>query len=149
MALTGTYVPSPMEWVRNQVEAYEASGGQEANTLLDTGLKVIIITTRGWRSGNLRKSPLMRVEHDGEYALTASKAGAPSHPEWYANLTADPTALTIQDGPEALDAVVRELSGDERQLWWDRAVAAYPTYEEYQNATIREIPVLLATPISR
>jgi deazaflavin-dependent oxidoreductase (nitroreductase family) len=114
MPLTGDYEPSPEQWVRDQVEAYEASGGERANTLMDTGLPVIVVTTRGRHSGRLRKSPLMRVEHGGEYALVASKGGAPAHPTWYHNLVADPLAVMIQDGPEPFDAQVRELSGTER-----------------------------------
>src|SRR5580658_3758494 len=100
MSIEGEYEPSPSEWVRNQVTEYESSGGQRANTLLDTGLPVIIVTTRGNKSGKIRKTPLMRVEHEGEYALVASKGGAPQHPVWYRNLTADPKAVMIQDGPE-------------------------------------------------
>lgn len=149
MPLTGVYEPSPSAWVREQVEAYESSGGQRANTLGDTGLPVVIVTTRGRRTGKLRKSPVMRVEHAGEYALVASKGGAPTHPLWYHNLVADPLAVTIQDGPEPFDARVRELSGDERDLWWQRAVEAYPPYAEYQLKTDRRIPVLLASPIDR
>ena len=144
MTLEGEYEPSPSEWVRNQVEAYERSGGTEANTLLDTGMPVVIVTTRGNKSGKLRKTPLMRVEHDGEYALVASQGGAPTHPVWYHNLIADPGAVTIQDGPQAFDAEVRLVEGDERQQWWTRAVAAYPPYAEYQTKTARVIPVFVA-----
>ncbi len=146
MALEGTYEPSPQAWVRDQVAAYEASGGSEANTLLDTGLRVVIVTTRGNKTGNVRKTPLMRVEHEGSYALVASQGGAPTHPVWYWNLVADPTAVMIQDGPEPFDVEVREVSGDERAVWWERAVAAYPPYAEYQESTDRLIPVLVATP---
>ena len=145
MPLEGEYEPSPVQWVRDQVEAYERSGGREANTLRDTGLPVIVLTTRGRHSGKLRKSPLMRVEHDGRYALVASVGGAPRHPVWYHNLTADPAAATIQDGPEPFDVTVRELAGTERDEWWERAVAAFPPYAEYQKKTERVIPVLLAT----
>jgi deazaflavin-dependent oxidoreductase (nitroreductase family) len=145
MPLQGDYEPSSTGWVREQVEAYESSGGQRANTLRDTGLPVIIVTTRGNKSGAIRKTPLMRVEHAGEYALVASQGGAPTHPVWYHNLTADPQAVVIQDGPEPFDAVVRELSGDERQTWWERAVAAYPPYAEYQARTERTIPVFVAS----
>jgi F420H(2)-dependent quinone reductase len=145
MPLEGDYEPSPWDWVREQVEEYEASDGERANTLLDTGLPVVIITTRGRRSGNIRKVPLMRVEHDGEYALVASLGGAPNNPTWYGNLDADPTALMIQDGAEPHDFVARELEGDERALWWGRAVEAYPSYAEYQEKTSRTIPVFLAT----
>jgi deazaflavin-dependent oxidoreductase (nitroreductase family) len=132
--------------VRDQVEAYEASGGREANTLRDTGLPVIIVTTRGKKSGKIRKFALMRVEHGGEYALVASKGGAPEHPVWYYNLKANPDAVMVQDGPEPFDVVVREVTGDVKAQWWERAVAAYPPYAEYQTKTDRVIPVLIATP---
>lgn len=144
MTLEGEYVPSPWEWVRDQVETYERTGGREANTLLDTGLPIVIVTTRGNKSGTLRKTALMRVEHDGEYALVASMGGAPKHPVWYYNLVADPSAVVIQDGPEPFEAEVREASGDERAAWWERAVAAYPPYAEYQTKTERLIPVFVA-----
>ncbi len=146
MPITGEYEPSPQDWVREQVAEYEASGGERANTLLDTGMTVIIVTTRGNKSGKVRKTPLMRVEHEGSYALVASQGGAPTHPVWYHNLTADPTAVMIQDGPEPFDAVVREVEGDERAAWWERAVAAYPSYADYQEATDRQIPLLIASP---
>jgi deazaflavin-dependent oxidoreductase (nitroreductase family) len=149
MTLDGEYEPSPAQWVRDQVESYERSGGREANTLRDTGLPVVIVTTRGNKSGSIRKTPLMRVEHDGEYALVASKGGAPSHPVWYYNLKADPSAVTLQDGPEPVAMSVRELSGDERQEWWKRAVAAYPPYADYQEKTDRLIPVFVATAAGR
>jgi F420H(2)-dependent quinone reductase len=145
MSIQGNYEPSPSQWVRDQVETYEGSGGERGNTLMDTGLPVIIVTTRGNRSGKLRKTPLMRVEHDGEYALVASKGGAPTHPVWYHNLKAEPDAVVIQDGPEPFDARVREVTGDERTAWWDRAVAAFPPYAEYQTKTTREIPVFVAS----
>jgi F420H(2)-dependent quinone reductase len=145
MSLQGNYEPSPSQWVRDQVETYEGSGGERGNTLMDTGLPVIIVTTRGNRSGKLRKTPLMRVEHDGEYALVASKGGAPTHPVWYYNLKADPDSVVIQDGPEPIDARVREVIGDDRAAWWERAVAAYPPYAEYQTKTTREIPVFVAS----
>jgi len=144
MPVDGEYEPSSAQWVRDQVDAYEASGGQLANTLRDTGLPVIIVTSRGNKSGKVRKTPLMRVEHDGQYALVASKGGAPSHPVWYYNLKSDPKAVAIQDGPEPFDAEVREVTGDERSTWWERAVAAYPPYAEYQKNTDREIPVFVA-----
>ena len=146
MTIDGEYEPSPSKWVRDQVDAYERSGGQEANTLLDTGLPVVIVTTRGNKSGKLRKTPLMRVEHGGEYALVASKGGSPTHPVWYYNLKADPDAVTIQDGPEPFEVRVRQVAGDERAEWWERAVAAYPPYAEYQTRTEREIPVFVASP---
>jgi F420H(2)-dependent quinone reductase len=145
MPLTGAYEPSPTEWVRDQVAEYEGSGGQRANTLMDTGRPVIILTTRGNKSGKLRKTPLMRVEHDGEYALIASLGGAPHHPVWYYNLQADPTAVTIQDGPEPFDFVVRESTPEEKAVWWERAVAAYPPYADYQEKTSRVIPLLVAS----
>ena len=145
MSLDGEYEPSPAQWVRDQVAEYEASGGQRANTLRDTGLPVVIVTTRGNKSGKIRKTPLMRVEHDGQYVLVASKGGAPKHPIWYYNLTSDPTAVLLQDGPEPFEVEVRELAGDERARWWERAVAAYPPYAEYQERTQRTIPVFLAT----
>ena len=147
MPLEGEYEPSPYGWVREQVAEYEASGGERANTLRDTGLPIIVITTRGHRSGKLRKTPLMRVEHDGEYALIASQGGAPTHPAWYGNLVADPEAITLQDGAEPRDFVARELEeGPERDAWWERAVAAYPPYAEYQERTDRLIPVFVASP---
>jgi F420H(2)-dependent quinone reductase len=145
MSLDGEYEPSPAQWVRDQVAEYEASGGQRANTLRDTGLPVVIVTTRGNKSGKIRKMALMRVEHDGEYALVASMGGAPKNPVWYYNLKADPNSVMLQDGPAPFEVEVRELDGDERAKWWDRAVVAYPPYAEYQKKTSRTIPVLLAT----
>ena len=144
MTLEGEYEPSTWKWVRDQVETYERTGGREANTLRDSGLPIIIVTTRGNKTGKLRKTALMRVEHEGEYALVASMGGAPKHPVWYFNLKADPTAVMIQDGPEPWDAEVREVEGDERAAWWERAVAAYPPYADYQERTDRKIPVLIA-----
>ncbi len=144
MPIEGEYEPSPSEWVRNQVEEYESSGGTRANTLLDTGMPIVIFTTRGNRSGKIRKTPVMRVEHDGEYALVASKGGAPENPEWYYNLLHYPDDVKLQDGPEPFDVVVRQISGDERATWWKRAVDAYPPYAEYQTKTTREIPVFVA-----
>jgi deazaflavin-dependent oxidoreductase (nitroreductase family) len=146
MTLKGEYVPSAAKWVRDQVEAYERTGGQEANTLRDTGLPVIIVTMRGNQSGKVRKIALMRVTHGGEYALVASKGGAPEHPVWYHNLKAHPDEVIIQDGPTPFEARVREVSGDERAAWWERAVAAYPPYADYQRKTSREIPVFVASP---
>src|SRR4051812_24465057 len=142
--LAGEYEPSTWDWVREQVAEYEASGGTRANTLRDTGMPIVIVTTRGNKSGKLRKTALMRVEHDGEYALVASMGGAPKHPVWYHNLVADPTAVMIQDGPEPWDAEVHVAEGDERAEWWERAVAASPPYAEYQTKTDRVIPVLIA-----
>jgi F420H(2)-dependent quinone reductase len=149
MSIDGEYEPSPSEWVRDQVAEYEASGGTKANTLLDTGLPIIIFTSRGNKSGKVRKTPVMRVEHGGEYALVASKGGAPEHPVWYYNLIADPQGIALQDGPEPFDVVVREASGDEKAVWWERAVAAYPPYAEYQAKTDRQIPLFIATPKDR
>jgi deazaflavin-dependent oxidoreductase (nitroreductase family) len=145
MTLQGTYVPSAAQWVRDQVDAYERSGGEEANTLRDTGLPIIVVTMRGNKSGSVRKIALMRVEHNGQYALVASKGGAPKHPVWYYNLVANPDEVTIQDGATPFEASVRQVSGEERREWWDRAVAAYPPYAEYQKHTKREIPVFVAT----
>ena len=146
MPITGEYEPSASAWVADQVAEYEASGGTRANTLRDTGLPVVIVTMIGAKTGKVRKIGLMRVEHDGEYALVASKGGHPQNPGWYANLVADPRVM-IQDGPEPLDYVVREVQGTERQKWWDRAVAAFPTYTAYAEKTDRLIPVLVASPV--
>lgn len=146
MPLTGEYEPSPSDWVREQVELYERTGGREGNTLRDSGIPIAVFTTRGARSGKLRKIPLMRVEHDGVYAMVASMGGAPKNPVWYSNLKADPDAVSVQDGPSAQDARAREISGPERDLWWDRAVAVFPTYAEYQRKTDRLIPVFLVEP---
>lgn len=148
MKLEGEYEPSPVAWVREQAEAYEASAGQQANTLRDTGLPVIVVTVRGRSSGKLRKVPLMRVEHNGEYALVGSMGGAPRNPVWVYNLEAYPTAVTVQDGPEPMAVQVRKVEGDERAQWWERAVAAFPPYAEYQTRTERTIPVYIATPVS-
>jgi deazaflavin-dependent oxidoreductase (nitroreductase family) len=139
------YEPSPAAWVRDQVELYEGSGGTQGTTLRDTGLPVVIITNRGARSGKVRKTPVMRVEHDGRYAAVASRGGAPTHPLWYYNLRADPQVV-VQDGQTKQDMVAREVSGDEREQWWKRAVAAYPPYAEYQQRTSRVIPVFVLEP---
>jgi deazaflavin-dependent oxidoreductase (nitroreductase family) len=143
MPLDGEYEPSPEQWVRDQVELYERTGGREGNTLRDTGLPIVVFTTRGARSGKVRKNPLMRVEHDGAYAMVASQGGAPEHPSWYHNLKAHPDQVTVQDGPEPWDGVAREVTGAEKAEWWERAVAAYPAYAEYQARTDREIPVFV------
>jgi F420H(2)-dependent quinone reductase len=142
MPINGKYVPSPRSWVRDQVELFEYSGGTEGTTLLDTGLPVIIVTNLGARTGKVRKTPLMRVEHEGRYAAVASMGGAPKNPVWYYNLKANPR-VELQDGPKRSDMVARELTGSERAEWWDRAVAAYPPYAEYQTKTSRQIPVFL------
>jgi deazaflavin-dependent oxidoreductase (nitroreductase family) len=140
------YEPSPWEFVRDQVAAYERSGGTEANTLPGTERPIIVLTTVGARTGKIRKTPLMRVEHGGAYALVASQGGAPNHPLWYWNLTGDPHQVTMQDGATPFDIDVRLLDGEERATWWERAVAAYPDYADYQASTDRVIPVFLATP---
>ncbi|MFD6897688.1 nitroreductase family deazaflavin-dependent oxidoreductase [Rhodococcus sp. NPDC060086] len=140
MPLTGEYEPSPSKWAADQVEAYESSGGTAGTTL--AGKPVIILTTRGAKSGKLRKTPLMRVEHNGEYAVVASLGGAPKHPVWYFNVVANPQ-VELRDGPDVHDMVAREVHGDEKALWWDRAVAAFPDYADYQNKTDRQIPVFV------
>ena len=139
------YIPSPRQWVRDQVELYERSGGTEGTTLGDTGLPVIVVTNVGARSGKVRKTPLMRVEHEGSYAAVASQGGAPSHPLWYHNLLASPR-VEVQDGPKRMKMVARLLAGSERDLWWERAVAAFPPYAEYQAKTSRQIPVFVLEP---
>ncbi|MFF5402872.1 nitroreductase family deazaflavin-dependent oxidoreductase [Streptomyces misionensis] len=142
MPLEGEYEPSPEQWVREQVELYESSGGTEGTTLRDTGLPVIVLTTRGAKSGKIRKTPLMRVEHEGAYAVVASQGGAPKHPVWYFNIKADPR-VELQDGPVRQDMVAREVTGAEKAQWWERAVAAFPPYADYQRKTDREIPVFV------
>jgi deazaflavin-dependent oxidoreductase (nitroreductase family) len=144
MPLTGTYEPSPEKWVREQVERYETSGGTEGTTM--RGLPVIILTTRGAKSGKIRKTPLMRVEHEGTYAAVASLGGAPKHPVWYHNVVADPH-VELQDGPTKRDMVAREVTGEEKRVWWERAVAAFPDYADYQKRTEREIPVFVLEPV--
>ena len=143
MPLTGEYEPSPRKQTREQVEQYEATDGREANTLAGTNWPVVIFTTRGRNSGKIRKFALMRVQHDGKYAMVASMGGAPKHPEWYLNLKADREALMVQDGADRFEATARELEGEEREIWWRRAVEAYPPYARYQEKTDRQIPVLL------
>lgn len=144
--IQGEYAPSAAKWVRDQVELYERTGGREGATLRETGLPVIIVTMKGRTSGMVRKIALMRVEHGGQYALVGSMGGAPKHPLWYHNLKADPSTVTIQDGPAPFSVTVREAEGAERDPWWQRAVAAFPPYAEYQQRTDRVIPVLIATP---
>jgi deazaflavin-dependent oxidoreductase (nitroreductase family) len=145
MSLDGEYVPSKWDWVKDQIEAYERSGGKEAATLPQTGQPVIVVTMLGAKTGKVRKIALMRVEHDGEYALVASVGGRPKNPGWYANLRAHPDDVTVQDGPEPFPVTVREVDGEERAAWWERAVAAFPNYAEYQEKTERRIPVFVAT----
>ena len=147
MPIEGEYEPSPRGWVRDQVAEYESSGGTRATTLRDTGLPVVVITNRGARSGKVRKTPLMRVEHDGRYAAVASQGGAPEHPNWYYNFRAEPR-VELQDGSRKQAMIARELAGDERAEWWARAVAAYPPYAEYQQRTARLIPVFVLEPAS-
>ncbi|WP_426561652.1 nitroreductase family deazaflavin-dependent oxidoreductase [Angustibacter sp. McL0619] len=143
MPLNGTYEPSPYQHARDQVEQYESSGGQEANTL--QGVPIIVLTSRGARSGKLRKTPLMRVEHEGRYAVVASKGGAPENPLWYYNLAADPH-VELQDGPAPRDMTARELAGGERETWWARALEVWPDYASYQTKTSRLIPVFVLEP---
>ncbi|MGA5302417.1 nitroreductase family deazaflavin-dependent oxidoreductase [Nucisporomicrobium flavum] len=142
MPLTGEYAPSPSDWAREQAEKFEASRGAEANTL--QGVPIILLTTVGARSGKLRKTPLMRVEHDGEYAVVASKGGAPTHPVWYHNIAKNPH-VELQDGAEKHDYTAREVSGEEREIWWDRSVEVWPAYADYQKKTDRQIPVFVLT----
>jgi F420H(2)-dependent quinone reductase len=142
MAIDGDYVPSPAAWVRDQVEEYEGSGGKAGTTLRDTGLPVVIVTNRGAKTGALRKTPLMRVEHEGAYAAVGSKGGAPENPVWVYNLRKNPQVV-VQDGGETWEMTAREVTGDERAVWWERAVAAYPSYAEYQQRTDRIIPVFV------
>lgn len=144
--LSGEYVPSTSQWVRDQIEEYESSGGTKGHTLLDTGIPVIIVAMRGAKSGNVRKIALMRVEHNGAYALVASKGGHPSNPEWYHNLVANPTEVTVQDGPEPFFVKVRQVSGAEYDEWWSRSAAVFPQYETYKAKTDRIIPILVAEP---
>jgi deazaflavin-dependent oxidoreductase (nitroreductase family) len=143
MPLEGEYEPSPSDRSRNQVEEYESSGGERANTL--RGVPIIVLTSLGARSGKLRKTPLMRVEHDGKYAVVASLGGAPKHPVWYYNVKEHPE-VELQDGAQPRDMVARELAGDERAEWWERAVGVWPDYAEYETRTDRLIPVFLLEP---
>jgi deazaflavin-dependent oxidoreductase (nitroreductase family) len=145
MPLQGEYEPSSAKWVRDQVEEYERSGGTSGTTL--RGVPTVVVTSVGSRSGKLRKNPVMRVEHDGLYAAVASKGGAPEHPSWYRNLVEHPL-VELQDGPAKGDYTARELSGDERAVWWDRALQVWPDYAEYQKKTDRQIPVFVLEPVS-
>jgi deazaflavin-dependent oxidoreductase (nitroreductase family) len=144
--LKGEYQPSTQSWVREQVEQYESSGGTDGTTL--NGKPVIILTTRGAKSGKIRKTPLMRVEHDGRYAVVASLGGAPKHPVWYHNIVADPR-VELQDGPVRQDMTAREVTGDEKAPWWERAIEAWPDYAEYQKKTDRPIPVFVLEPAAK
>jgi F420H(2)-dependent quinone reductase len=140
MPLIGEYEPSPQQWVRDQVALYEGSGGTQGTDM--RGMPVVVLTTVGAKSGKLRKAPLMRVEHEGRYAVIASLGGAPRNPVWYENVIAHPE-VELQDGPERWDMVAREVAGAERAEWWGRAVAAYPEYADYQTKTERVIPVFV------
>lgn len=145
MDLVGEYEPSTQQWVREQVELYESSGGTQGITLRDSRLRVVIVTNVGARSGKLRKTPLMRVEHDGSYLAVASQGGAPEHPSWYHNLIAHPEVV-LQDGPDRWELTARLVDGKERDLWWARACAVFPSYATYQSKTRRRIPVFLLEP---
>ncbi len=144
MPLDGMYVPSAWPPIAEQVALYEATDGKEGDTL--EGKPVIILTTRGRKTGDVRKTPLMRVEHDGRYVVVASMGGAPQHPVWYLNLLADPH-VKLQDGAEVTDLRARTATPEERQVWWPRAAAAWPAYDEYQKNTDREIPVVILEPV--
>ncbi len=144
MPLTGEYEPSTSEWARTQAELYESTNGAEGGEL--RGMPIIVLTTVGAKSGKLRKTALMRVEHDGVYAVVASLGGAPKHPVWYFNIVAQPH-VELQDRAVKRDYLAREITGDEKAQWWERAVAAYPPYADYQEKTSREIPVFVLEPI--
>jgi deazaflavin-dependent oxidoreductase (nitroreductase family) len=144
MPLTGVYEPSTSDWAREQAERFEQSGGTEADTL--RGMPIVVVTSVGAKTDKLRKTALMRVEHDGTYAVVASLGGAPKHPVWYYNLKKNPH-VELQDGPTKRDYLAREVTGDEKAVWWHRAVAAYPPYADYQKKTTREIPVFVLEPI--
>ena len=146
MPLAGEYEPSPDDEAREQTERFEKSGGTEGNNL--RGMPIVVVTSVGAQSGKLRKTPLMRVEHGGEYAAVASLGGAPTHPVWYHNLKQHPH-VALQDGPVRRDYQAREVTGEEKAAWWARAVAAYPDYADYQKKTTREIPIFVLTPMSR
>jgi F420H(2)-dependent quinone reductase len=145
MPLSGEYAPSPMDWSREQAEKYMESGGTAGTDL--NGMPVILLTTVGAKTGSLRKTPLMRVEHDGQYAIVASLGGAPKNPVWYYNVVKNPR-VELQDGDVTGDYDAREVSGDEKAAWWERAIAAYPDYADYQKRTERQIPVFVLTPVS-
>ncbi|HYH13119.1 MAG TPA: nitroreductase family deazaflavin-dependent oxidoreductase [Thermomicrobiales bacterium] len=144
MPLTGEYEPSTSAWARKQAEEFEASNGAKANTL--QGRPIVLVTSVGATSGKLRKTPLMRVEHEGEYAAVASLGGAPRHPVWYWNLKKHPR-VELQDGAVKREYEARGVTGEEKATWWERAVAAYPPYADYQEKTDREIPVFVLTPV--
>ncbi|HEX2131690.1 MAG TPA: nitroreductase family deazaflavin-dependent oxidoreductase [Actinophytocola sp.] len=143
MPLHGEYEPSAVDWARKQVEEIESSGGTKGTTM--RGMPVVVLTMKGARSGKVRKTPVMRVEHEGRYAAVASLGGAPKNPVWYHNLVANPH-VEVQDGPTKQDMVAREVTGEEKAVWWERAVAAYPDYADYQKKTDRDIPVFVLEP---
>jgi len=144
MPLTGEYAPSTSAWARKQAEAFEASDGAEANEL--QGKPIIVLTSKGAKSGKLRKNALMRVEHDGVYAVVASKGGAAEHPSWFHNLIANPH-VELQDGSVKRDYLAREVTGDEKALWWSRATVVWPAYDGYQQKTSRPIPLFVLEPV--
>jgi len=144
MPLSGEYEPSRSEMARKQVELYEATNGVEGGTL--KGLPVIILTFKGAKSGKIHKTPLMRIEHNGTYAVVASNGGAPTHPVWYSNIVANPT-VELQDGAVKSDMRAREVSGEEKIEWWKRADAAYPEFPDYRARAGREIPVFVLEPV--
>ena len=144
MPLTGEYAPSTAGWARKQADQFEATAGAQANTL--RGMPIIVLTSVGAKTGKLRKTALMRVEHDGEYAVVASQGGAPKHPVWYYNLKRN-AHVEVQDGAVKRDYTAREVTGDEKAVWWKRAVKAWPDYANYQKRTERQIPVFVLTPI--
>jgi deazaflavin-dependent oxidoreductase (nitroreductase family) len=144
MPLTGEYEPSTSDWARKQAELFERTGGEQGADM--RGMPIIVMTSVGAKSGKLRKTPLMRVEHNGQYAVVASLGGAPNNPVWYYNLKKNPH-VELQDGPVKRDYIAREVEGDEKAVWWERAVAAYPDYADYQKKTTRQIPVFVLTPM--
>jgi F420H(2)-dependent quinone reductase len=144
MPLTGEYAPSPWDWSREQAEKYAESGGKEAADM--QGKPIVVLTTVGAKTGKIRKTPLMRVEHEGQYAVVASLGGAPKNPVWYHNVKKNPR-VELQDGAVTREYEAREVFGDEKATWWERAVAAYPDYAEYQTKTDRQIPVFVLSPV--
>jgi deazaflavin-dependent oxidoreductase (nitroreductase family) len=144
MPLSGEYAPSPWDWSREQADKYAESGGTDAADM--KGMPIILLTTVGAKTGKLRKTPLMRVEHEGQYGIVASLGGAPKNPVWYYNVAKNPR-VELQDGSVTRDYDAREVFGDEKATWWERAVAAYPDYADYQEKTDRQIPVFVLTPV--
>jgi deazaflavin-dependent oxidoreductase (nitroreductase family) len=144
MPLEGEYAPSPWDWSREQADKYAESGGADAADM--KGMPIILLTTVGAKTGKLRKTPLMRVEHDGEYACVASLGGAPKNPVWYYNIAKN-ARVELQDGSVTQDYDAREVFGDEKAVWWERAVDAYPDYADYQTKTDRQIPLFVLTPV--